>query len=113
MLAYPVLLAVMYVLVRMGRNERWGAYEWLRLGALAALMGLIIAVQVAFALAGYVRRPINVASAVVSVGGAATLMGIYLWGRWQERRPPPLPPDGWDAETERTDEPSPAALVEA
>ena len=91
-LAYPVLLGAMYGVFRVGRDERWGVYEWLRLGALALLMGVVVAVQVHLAMAGYVRDPMTVASSLLSIAGVATLMGLYLWTQWQQRNPAPPPP---------------------
>lgn len=84
-LAYPVLLAAMYGVFRVGRDERWGVYEWLRLGALACLMGLVVAVQVKFAMLGYVRDPLSIAASLLSIAGVAMLLGLYIWQSWQSR----------------------------
>lgn len=84
-LAYPVLVGAIYGVFRVGRDERWGVFEWLRLGALALLMGLVVAVQVKLAMLGLVRDPLTIAAALLSIGGVGTLMGLYIWQQWQER----------------------------
>ena len=89
-LAYPVLLAAMYGVVRVGREVRWGIFEWIRLGALAVLMGLVVAVQVKFAMLGFIRDPLTIAAALLSIAGVAALVALYLWQRWQ-RHPVRLP----------------------
>lgn len=90
-LAYPVVLASMYGVSRLGRGEAWGAFEYMRLGALAALFGFVVAVQVKLAMLGLVATPFALFSAFVSLGGAGFLIGLYLWERWQRRALPPAP----------------------
>lgn len=85
MLAYPVLLGAMYGVFRVGRDERWGIFEWLRLSTLALLMGLVIAIQVKLAMLGFVSDPLTIAAALLSIAGVATLLGLYIWQQWQER----------------------------
>ena len=85
MLAYPVILAAMYGVCRLGRQERWGAFEWLRLGTLGLMMGLLVAVQVKLVMLGVVRDPWTMMSAVVSVAGMGCLVGLYLWEVWEAR----------------------------
>lgn len=87
--AYPVLIAVMIAVVYVGRGERWGAFEWMRLGALGILMGLVVAVQVSFAMLGFVQSPLTIAAGLVSLAGAATVVGAYLWHTWLARAPAP------------------------
>jgi len=82
-LAYPVVLMSMYGVARVGRAERWEALEWLRMGALAALFGTIVAVQVKLFMLGVAAQPIAFASAMVSLLGMAILIGLYVWERWQ------------------------------
>jgi hypothetical protein len=84
-LAYPVVLAAMYGVFRVGRQERWGSFEWLRLGTLAILLGLLVAVQVKLVMLGVVREPFTVAAGAVSVVGMGFLVGLYLWEMWATR----------------------------
>ena len=84
-LAYPILLGAMYGVFRVGRDERWGIFEWLRLATLALLMGLVVAIQVKLAMLGFVRDPLTIAASLLSIAGVATLLGLYIWQQWQER----------------------------
>lgn len=84
-LAYPVVLAAMYGVFCVGRGERWGAFEWMRLAALAGLAGFIVAIQVKLAMIGAMASPLAKASAAMSLGGVACLLGLYLWERWQRQ----------------------------
>ena len=84
-LAYPVVLATMYGVYRVGRQERWGPFEWLRLGTLGILLGLVIAVQVKLVMLGVVREPFTLAAAIVSVFGMGLLVGLYIWDMWAKR----------------------------
>ena len=86
-MAYPIVLGTMYAVVRLGRDERWGSFEWLRFGTLAVLFGLVVAVQVKFVMLGIVSDAVTIAAAVVSVAGAAFLLGLYLWDRWLHQGP--------------------------
>lgn len=83
---YPVVLAAMIGVFRIGRSERWGSLEWMRLGALSLLFGLVVAVQVKLAFLGLLWAPLPLVSALVSLVGVGLLVGLYLWERWQERR---------------------------
>ena len=93
-LAYPVLLAAMYGVYRVGREERWGIFEWMRLATLALLMGLVVAIQVKLAMLGFVRDPLTIAASLLSIAGMATLIGLYIWGQWQARTA--AGPGAWD-----------------
>lgn len=85
MLAYPVLIGAIYGVFRVGRDEQWGVFEWLRLAALAVLMGLVIAIQVKLAMLGLVSDPLTIAASLLSIGGVAALLGLYIWLQWQQR----------------------------
>lgn len=90
-LAYPVVLATMVGVSRLGRDERWGRFEWLRFATLAMLFGLIVSVQVTMVMLGVVTSAIALTAALVSVAGAAFLLGLYLWDRWLQRAPRAAP----------------------
>lgn len=83
MLAYVVVTGAMVALTKVGRKERWEALEWLRMGALSTLMGMIIAVQVKFVMLGFAREPVPLIAALTSLTGMACLVGLYVWERWQ------------------------------
>lgn len=83
-LAYPVVLMSMYGVARVGRAQRWEALEWLRMGALATLFGMVIAVQVKLVALGLAARPIAMLSLVLSFAGMTVLLGLYLHERWRE-----------------------------
>lgn len=85
-LAYPVILATMYGVYRIGRQQTWGGFEYMRLGTLAILLGLLIAVQVKLVMLGLVRGPFTLASALVSVFGMGLLVGLYIWDTWAKQR---------------------------
>ena len=87
-LAYPVILAAMYGVFRVGRGERWGLFEWMRLGALAALSGFVVSIQVKLAMIGAMTSPLAAASALLSLGGMGSLLGLYIWENWQMRSGP-------------------------
>lgn len=86
-MAYPVVLATMYGVARLGRDERWGSLEWLRFGALALLFGLIVSVQVTLVMIGLVASWFAIVAAAISVAGSAFLLGLYLWDRWLHTGP--------------------------
>lgn len=83
--AYPVLLAAMVGLFRVGRSAPWGSFEWLRLGAIAVLLGLLVAVQVKLVMLGVARGPVTLLAGVLSLLGVAGLVALYLWERWGTR----------------------------
>lgn len=83
MLAYPVVMAAMYGVAKVGRRQHWEALEWLRMGALATLMGMIIAVQVKLVMLGLAREPVPLLSSVTSLLGMGAMVGLYMWERWQ------------------------------
>jgi hypothetical protein len=82
-LAYPVVLAAMYGVARIGRHEMWESIEWLRLGALAILFGLVVAVQVKMVMLGVAAQPVPLFAGAVSLVGTAFIIGLYIWERWQ------------------------------
>lgn len=88
--AYPLLLAMIYGVYRVGRgsaglrtSER---FEWLRLATLAAMLGLVIALQTRFVAAGYIQTPFGMMGAVSSIAGVFGLVGINLLDIFDARR---------------------------
>jgi len=88
-MTYPVILGIMYGVFRVGRDERWGVFEWLRLGTLATLTGLIVSVQVKLIMLGLVTDPVTLGASLLSLIGMGALVGLYLWEKWLPRAPQP------------------------
>lgn len=84
LLAYPFILGTMIALGRLGRDEAWGVFEWLRLGALAMLLGAAVAVQVRFLSLGMLDSTAALAAALVSLVGMCLWCGLYLQQHWRD-----------------------------
>lgn len=80
LVAYPLLLVAIYAIYRVGRNGRKKSerFEWARLAALATLLGIVMALQVRFVASGYVRSPIAMIGATLSIAGVFGLVGVNL-----------------------------------
>lgn len=87
-LAYPAVMMSMYAVAHIGRKQRWEALEWVRMGALATLFGMVIAVQVKRVSLGVITHPIGLLSVVVGLGGMTVLLALYIKERPWSR---PLP----------------------
>lgn len=78
---YPVLLATAVAIYRVGREHgggHMGAFEWARLAALAAFLGLVAALQMRFALAGRLPSPLALFGAALSISAVAGLVGLHV-----------------------------------
>ena len=89
--AYPLLLVAIYGVFRVGRarGPRLGVFEWTRLATLAALLGLVAAIQVRFAASGLLLSPVAMAAAVLSIAGVFGLVGLHaleVAESWRARR---------------------------
>ena len=90
--AYPVLLAAIYGVFRVGRAQgvaRAGAFEWARLVTLALLLGLVAALQVRFAASGLLLSPLALGAGVVSLAAVVGLLGLHVLDvaeGWRARR---------------------------
>lgn len=80
--AYPVLMLAMIAVARVGRREVWGTFEWMRLGALSALLGAATAIQVKLVMLGLLHTPVAFAMGFLSLVGVGALCGLYLWRCW-------------------------------
>lgn len=81
LLAYPVLLAAMIGVLRVGRGEKSRVFEWVRLLTLATLVGMIVAIQVKLIVAGLVDSPFTLAAGSVSIAGVVLLVGLHVFER--------------------------------
>lgn len=89
LLAYPLLLMAIYGIYRVGKGRGARAnvrFEWMRLGALATMLGLVMALQVRFVAAGYVTSPFGILGATLSIAGVFGLVGVNLLEIWDTRR---------------------------
>lgn len=89
LVAYPLLLLAIYGIYRIGkhRGARTNArFEWMRLAALAMMLGLVMALQVRFVAAGYVTSPFGILGATLSIAGVFGLVGVNLLEIWDARR---------------------------
>lgn len=93
-LAYPVIMAAMIAVARIGRKEAWGELEWLRLGALAGLLGAATAVQVKLAMLGAMHSPVGFVAGFVSLAGMCAWCGLYLWQHWRPTTRAVAAPEG-------------------
>lgn len=84
--AYPVLLATVYGVSRVGRHEPSVAFHWLRMGTMGALLGAILAIQVKLIVAGRVTEPVPLVAGSLSIAGVVTLVGLYIYDRSQLER---------------------------
>ena len=81
LLAYPLLLAAIYAIYRVGKRGGAGTsrpFEWARLAVLAVMLGLVMALQVRFVEAGFVRTPLAMLGAILSIAGVFGLVGVNL-----------------------------------
>lgn len=88
LLAYPLLLAAIYAIYRVGKDARRRSerFEWARLTALASLLGLVTALQVRFIAAGYVDSPFAMLGAILSIAGVFGLVGVNMLDAMDARR---------------------------
>lgn len=79
--AYPLLLGATVAIYRVGRARGTppaGAFEWTRLATLAALLGLVMALQVRFAASGQMLSPLALAGATLSIAALVGLVGLHV-----------------------------------
>lgn len=86
-LAYPVLLAAIIGVLRVGRHETSRVFEWVRLMTLAALVGMIVAIQVQLIVAGLVDSPFTLAAGSISIAGVVCLVGLHIFERQSRSTP--------------------------
>ena len=93
-LAYPLLLAAVYGLYRVGRAKgrpRTGLFEHVRLVTLAGSLGLVAALQVRFAATGRLETPLALLAGVLSIAAVFGLLGIHaleVSEAWRRRAAP-------------------------
>ena len=86
--AYPLLLAAVYGVYRVGRARPTSrAFEWVRLVTLAALLGLVATLQVRFAASGQLASPLALASGVLSIAAVFGLLGLHALDVVEAARP--------------------------
>lgn len=93
--AYPLLLAAIYGVYRVGRARglfRLGLFEWTRLVTLAILLGVVAMLQVRFAASGLLLSPFALAAGVLSIAAVFGLFGLHaldVLDAWRGRHDEP------------------------
>lgn len=92
-LAYPLLLAAVYGLYRVGRGQSLrspGAFEVVRIVVLVTALVLVAALQVRFVSAGQLSSPVALGAGVLSLAAVAGLVGLHVFELTQARRRRPV-----------------------
>lgn len=81
LVAYPILLAAIYGVFRVGRAEgrfRQEAFEWVRVAVLGAFLGVVCALQVRLATGGWYAEPIALFGGAMAIAAVFGLIGLNV-----------------------------------